>query len=344
MSETPQKAEARAKALASIGVHHVGVCIDGSPVSERILPHGLAMARAFGAALTVLHVLEPQRPNDRPTSTDLLEWEMRRTDARRRLDGISAEYGSAELPVETELLEGRAAEEICSWETRHQVDLTVLCSHGASGWTGWSLASTAKKLIEGLSGAALLVPAWALQEPPKREVIYERILLPLDASPRAESALPLAAHLARMHGSELILVHVVPVPELTRPAPLDEEELELEQRLIDRNTRVAESYLVQVGGHLVDQGLRMSTVLANDDHVRFGLLRCIREERPQLIVLSAHGRSGRTELPLGSVANFLLEHATAPTLIVREKTDERESLIPKRHSPDSGRPPSLATT
>jgi nucleotide-binding universal stress UspA family protein len=344
MSTTPEGPEARAETLTSMGVHHVGVCIDGSPVSERILSHGLAMARAFGATLTVLHVLEPQRPNDRPTSTDLLEWEIRRTDALRRLDGISAEYGSPELPVETELLEGRAAEEICGWVASHHVDLTVLCSHGRSGWTDWSLASTAKKLIEGLAGVTLLVPASALQEPPKREVIYERILVPLDASPRAESVLPVAAHLARVHDSELVLSHVVPVPELTAPVPLDEEELKLEQHLVGRNTRVAETYLALVSGRLAGQGLRARTVLADDDDVRFGLLRCISEERPDLVVLSGHGRSGRTDLPLGSIASFLLEHATAPVLIVREEADGGDSVIPKHRDSDSGRPPSLATT
>ena len=59
--------------------------------------------------------------------------------------------------------------------------------------------------------------------------------MPLDASPRAESALPLAASLADAR-FRAVLVHAVPVPELTRPAPLDEEELELERRLIDRST------------------------------------------------------------------------------------------------------------
>jgi nucleotide-binding universal stress UspA family protein len=301
------------------------------------------MARAFGSSLTVLHVLEAQHREGTLTSTNPLEWEMQRTDARRHLDGISAEYGSPELPIQTELLEGRVAEEICGWVTSHHVDLTVLCSHGASGWTEWSLASTAKKLIEGLSGPVLLVPACVLQEPLNREVVYERILAPLDASPRAESALPLAVRLALMHGSELVLVHAVPVPELTRPAPLDEADLALERRLIDRNTRVGEGYLARVAGQLIDQGLRVRTVLTADD-VRCELLRCIKEEGPNLIVVSGHGRSGRTEFPLGSVTSFLLEHATAPIFIVRESADARESLMPKRRDSESGRLPPLANT
>lgn len=300
----------------SIAVHHVCVCVDGSPVSSWMLPHGVAMTRAFGASLTVLHVLEPPRGGGTVTSTNPLEWEMRRTSARHHLDGISKEHGSPELAIHTELLEGRVTEEICGWVTSHDVGLTVLCSHGMGGWTDRGLASTAKKLIERLSGPTLLVPASALRELPKKEVIYERILVPLDASPRAESALPLAIRLAQKHGAELVLVHVVPVPELTQPEPLTEEELELERRLIDRNTRVAESYLARLRSRLIDEGLRVRTVLAHDD-VRFELLQSIEEERPSLIVLSDHGRSGRTALRLGSVASFLLEHAAAPTLIAR---------------------------
>ncbi|MBW2161431.1 MAG: universal stress protein [Deltaproteobacteria bacterium] len=48
-------------------------------------------------------------------------------------------------------------------------------------------------------------------------------------------------------------------------------------------------------------------------------MRSIEREHPDLIVLSGHGRSGRTPLRLGSVTSFLVEHATAPTLIVRPR-------------------------
>lgn len=274
------------------------------------------MARAFGAPLTVLHVLEPPRSGGTATSTNPLEWETRRASARHHLDRISKEHGSPELAIHTELLQGRVTEEIRGWVTSHEVGLTVLCSHGMGGWTDRGLASTAKKLIERLSGPTLLVPASALRELPKKEVMYERILVPLDASPRAESALPLAIRLAQTHGAELVFVHVVPVPQLTQPEPLNEEELELERRLIDRNTRVAESYLARLRSRLIDEGLRVRNILAHDD-VRSELLQSIEEERPSLIVLSGHGRSGRTALRLGSVASFLLEYAAAPTLIAR---------------------------
>ena len=170
-------------------IRHVGVCVDCSPVGDRIVPHAIALARAFGAKLTVLHALEPPHEGPNATLTDALAWEVQRAEARRHLAAVESEHSQAELLVEFEVLEGRPAEELRDWVDSNGVDVTVMCSHGSSGWTEWSLASTARKLIEGISGSILLVPAWSVQEPLKRKVTYDRILVLLDGSPRAESSL-----------------------------------------------------------------------------------------------------------------------------------------------------------
>jgi nucleotide-binding universal stress UspA family protein len=299
---------------------HVSVCLDRSAVGDRIVPHAIAMARAFGASLTLLHVLEPPRETPAATPTDPLDWEVQRTEARSHLAAVEAQHATDGLPVRVEVLEGRPAEEIRDWVASHGADLTVLASHGASGWTEWSLASTARKLIEGISGSVLLVPAWSLQEALKEAVIYKRILVPLDGSQRAESALPSALSVARAHGSELLLLHVVPCPERSCPCPREREDHDLEDRLVERNARLAETYLNGVRKHLEAEGIRVRSVVAVDGDVRSEILRHIAEDQIDLIVVSGHGRGARAELPFGSVASFLLDHATAPLLVVREQT------------------------
>ncbi len=303
---------------ARAAIEHVAVCVDRSPIADRLLPHAAAVARKFMAQLTVLHVLEPRRDDGERAPSDAFEWELRRAEAQIYLEEVSGQEATADLDVRVELVEGRAAEQIRDWVRGHEVDLTVLCSHGASGRTEWSLASTAKKLMEGIEGSLLLVPAWSVQEAPKPEVRYARVLAPLDGSPRAESALPLAVRLARSQRSELVLAHVVPVPELTRTGPLTPEDLDLERRLVERNERVARDYLGRLQARLDDKGLMVRTVLAHDGEVRSGLLRIIEAQRADLVVLSGHGRTGRTELPFGSVTGDLVEHGTTPLLIVRE--------------------------
>jgi len=325
-------------------IRQVGVCVDRSPVGDRIVPHAVAMARAFGAKLTVLHALEPAHEGPSETPIDPLEWEVARNEARSHLAAIASEHVAADLPVATELLEGRPAEEVRDWVSSHDVDLTVLGSHGASGWTEWSLASTARKLIEGICGSVLLVPAWSVQEPLKRQVAYDRILVPLDGSPRAESALPPALSVARAHGSELLLLHVVPMPERSCPCPLDGEDRDLDQRLVDRNARAAETYLDGVRRHLACDSVRVRIHVAVDGDVRGEILRRIAEDHVDLVVFSGHGRGARAELPFGSVASFLLEHATAPLLVIRESTTDVARKPPRRSSRGGVRLPHLASS
>jgi hypothetical protein len=61
------------------------------------------------------------------------------------------------------------------------------------------------------------------------------------------------------------------------------------------------------------------------------------------VVFSGHGRGGRAERSFGSVASFLLEHATAPLLVVRDRTAHTTRTLPRSRSQGGVRLPHLAT-
>ena len=340
MSEAnPESKESRAPLI-----RHIGVCLDRSPLGDRVIPHAVALAKAFGADMTLLHALETPHEQPEATPTDPLEWELQRTHARRHLATVESEHSTADLSVHSEVLEGRPAEEIRDWARAHDIDLLVLGSHGESGWTEWSLASTARKLIEGTAGSVLLVPAWSVQEPVKHEVTYNRVLVLLDGSRRAESSLPAALGIARAHGSDLVLLHVVPHPERSCPCPLEEEEHELEQRLIDRNTRAAQVYLEGIRKHLASEGVQVRALVTVDGDVRSEILHRVAADHVDLLVFSGHGSGGRAELPFGSVAAFLLEHATIPLLVIRDRTTHASRSTERSRSRSGARLPQLATS
>src|SRR5690349_22849246 len=46
----------------------------------------------------------------------------------------------------------------------------------------------------------------------RRTTMFQRILVPLDGSPRAEQAIPVAARIARAFGGSVIVLSVVPPP------------------------------------------------------------------------------------------------------------------------------------
>jgi nucleotide-binding universal stress UspA family protein len=293
----------------------IAVCLDGSDLGERIIPHALAVARSLGTPVTFLRVLEGRPVGDAPP--DPLEWDIRRREARDYLEELAAEARTDDTAIEVELIDGHAAEQICLWTEHHEADLTVLCSHGVGGRTKWSLASTARKLVERAPGSLLLVPAAAAVV--SGVARYRRILVPLDGSSRAESVIPLAARLASGPGAEVILAHIVPVPELTEIGVLDAEDIELRERLVQRNERVAHEYLARLGGR-VSAGPPLRVIALRGGDVRHRLASLISDEQVDLVVLSAHGHGGRCDAPCGSVAAHLVARTATPLLVVRPRS------------------------
>lgn len=319
-------------------IRRIVACLDGSELGERVAPHAVAIAAALGAPLTLLRVLEGRPAGDAPP--DPLEWDIRRREAREYVERFAQERSGEDGAVGAEIVEGQAAEQICLWVQHHEVDLTILCTHGMSGKTEWSLASTARKLIDRVPGSLLLVPAAG---PVTRVAHYGRLLVPVDGSPRAESVLPLATRLAVAHGAELILAHVVPVPELTEIGPLDAEDLELQERLVRRNERVAREYLDRLRARLAESGLSLRALVIRGGDVASRLARLITDEAVDLVVLSSHGRSCRSEVPCGSVAAYLITHAETPLLIVRQRPASPMQRVSPVRERASVRLPSQAT-
>jgi nucleotide-binding universal stress UspA family protein len=296
---------------------HIVACVDGSEIGETLVRHAVTVAAAFGAPLTILRVLETESSTD-TTPSDPLDWGVRQREASAHLQQLVSLAARSDIDVQAELIQGRAAEQICHWATQHGADLTVLASHGEHGRSEWTLSSTARKLVEAAPGSLLLVPADGDRRE-GRAVGYRRIMVPLDGSARAESVLPIATRLAKTHEAELMIAHVIPSPELTRVGPLTAEDLDLEQRVIARNERVARRYLDQIRARMSEAGIAARLIIARSGDARTRLARLAGREDADLIIVSAYGRRGPRDTPCGSVAAHLLTQAAAPLLVLRDR-------------------------
>jgi nucleotide-binding universal stress UspA family protein len=335
-AEEPQRGSSR----QATPFRHVVVCVDGSEIGETLVRHAVTVAAAFGAPLTILRVLETESGMD-TTPSDPIDWGIRQREASEYLQALVSLAGHPDIGVQAELIQGRAAEQICHWALQHGADLTVLASHGEHGRSEWTLSTTARKLVDAAPGSLLLVPVDG--ERRERAVGYRRIMVPLDGSARSESVLPIATRLAKAHEAELLIAHVIPAPELTRIGPLTAEDLDLEQRVIARNERVARRYLDQIRARMSEAGVAARIVVFRSGDARTRLARMARREAVDLIILSAYGRRGPRDTPCGSVAAHLLTQAAAPLLVLRD----RPRRVMRRLSQDAkravrARPPARA--
>jgi nucleotide-binding universal stress UspA family protein len=130
--------------------------------------------------------------------------------------------------------------------------------------------------------------------------------------------------MAKANNAELILVHVVPTPELTEIGPLEPDDIQLSARVVERNERTAKAYLARVKAYLAENGVHVRTLSRRSDDVRASLVDLIGSEAADLVILSARGHGGRhhADLRYGSVSAYLMAQSPVPLLIVRPRQSE----------------------
>jgi len=144
---------------------------------------------------------------------------------------------------------------------------------------------------------------------------YRRLLVPLDCSQRAECILPAVTSLARFHKAQPSLVHVVRRPEvICRPPPTQESD-KLANELTEYNQQEAARYFEQIQSKLP---LEAQIHLLVSDNVEMTLHELVEQENVDLVVLSAHGFSGGTKWPYGSVVINFIAYGTSPLLIMQD--------------------------
>jgi nucleotide-binding universal stress UspA family protein len=161
--------------------------------------------------------------------------------------------------------------------------------------------------------------------------MWKKLLVPHDFSPCAEHALSTAVELAKVHGSELVLVHVselpanLPLDTLVTPAsgvgPV---------RVDEYTTGGARQRLDAITEPLRRAGLAVSTLAVTGD-VAERLLALATEVGADALVVGTHGRKGLSHLLLGSVAEKVIRGAPMPVVCVR--TPAREAT-PTREEAD----------
>jgi nucleotide-binding universal stress UspA family protein len=295
-------------------------CINRSAMDERVVVHAELLARALHSRLVLAQVLEPVSYLEGPQ--DPLTWGIRRHRCRERFSWLASHHPIDPKPQQI-LLEGQAAEQLCNWVADHHAAFLAFATRCESR-RRLGLGGTAQRLVEMAPASLLLVPPSASETPR-----YDRILVPLDGSCRAESVLSTVALIAGK-ASEVTVVHVVPQPEFTEVGPLEPEAIELRDRLNQRNEQVARTYLERVLRYLTSRGIEAHPLIVRGD-ARRRLQKVVADQRPDLVVLASHGRTGRADVPCGSVASYLADHALTPLLVLRDQA----GLVGDANSPST---------
>lgn len=149
------------------------------------------------------------------------------------------------------------------------------------------------------------------------------ILVPLDSSPVAESALPWAVHLARQSKATLRLVEVHAPPAVM----VDGESLSSAVIPDDAIRETETTYLVRVQSRLNNTGVSVTAELL-DGGVIASLADYANTLKPSWVVMLSHGRGAVARFFLGETAHEFVRKSTSPVLLVRESDQELDVLTP----------------
>jgi nucleotide-binding universal stress UspA family protein len=289
--------------------------LDGSSLAECVLPHVVAIARAFDAQVNLLHVLERGRTVGRLAPIDPLSWHIGKAEARAYLDKVADRLRQVGLSVESSLLEGQAARTVVEFAADQDSGLVFLSSHGRSGLSGWNVSSVAQQVILRVRRSVMIVRAYQPAVPELAGVHYRRMLVPLDGSQRAESVLPVVTTLARFHSAQAVVIHVVRRPEMPSREPLQPEDASLAEQIVQRNSRQASDYLDELKARLP---IEVETRVLHAENLPLALHDAVDQDQVELVILSAHGYSGTVRFPYGSLVASFIAYGTTPLLIVQD--------------------------
>ena len=325
------------------------VPLDGSTLAERAIPHAEQFARIFGSTIVLLQVLDPTSYHENPNPVDPLSWQIRKAEADMYMNGVAVRLRQSLLEntpqgkeneedkarVEYSIREGKTAENIVNFAHAENIDLLVISTHGSGGLSRWNISSVTQKVINLIYQPVLIVRAYNLPETlgEAARVHYRRILLPIDSSRRAECALPAGIALARgkisinLPGdptqpadasltSKLILAAVIKPPEIPIPEPYPVEIAQLSEQLMQASRQAVNDYLNEMKVRL---SVDCETCLIENNSVSSAIQDLAsQEEDIDLVVLCAHGYTGRSTWPYGSVARNYMEHGTKPVLVIQD--------------------------
>jgi nucleotide-binding universal stress UspA family protein len=150
----------------ALPIERILVPLDGSELSARVLPAAVDLARAYGADLILLHVIEGGAPT---------------ADASKVLEPFAARLQG--VRYRTVVTRGSAAFEILEAAREQHADLVAMATHGRSGPSRWVFGSAAEHVLHQCNAPLLVVRVSGLEEGARsKETAVTRRPLP-SASP-----------------------------------------------------------------------------------------------------------------------------------------------------------------
>lgn len=308
---------------AQVSVQKILVPLDGSEYGERALP----WAKAVGGDHTELILLEVVPPasevrdfRGRVVSTVEQISKGYNDLATEQLNDVRSRWFPDRENVTLVIAEGDPTEQILWAAGQHDAGLIVMSSHGRGAIGRFASGSVADRVVRHAPLPVMVIGPHGDIAP---DVTVSRIVAPVDGSPLSRAALPVAAGLAVLTGTQVYAVNVVS-PVLTEyPSAmtgLAQSQAGYNDDIVQAQEAQAREMIADVVQELQSLGANATgdVFLGSASNTLTGLI-----QPGDVLVISSHGRKGLPRWVLGSTAMKLIQSGAAPIVVVTREYLER---------------------
>jgi len=303
-----------------IAFTHILCPIDLSDTSSRAMAHAAALARWYGARLTVLHVVPTFDPVQ-VRSGDLagpvrIVYPAPREDVLAEVMRVAIEQAGVAPDATFAAESGDPVTTIIDQALAMSADLIVMGTHGHRGFKRFLLGSVTEHVLREAPCPVLTVPPHA-RGTTAGAVTFKNILCPVDFSPAALQALGFALDLARQADGSVTVLHAIEWLAEEEPRAHAHFQVGEYRRLLVEDAQ--DQLRALVAEESPDWCEVIPRVVAGRAYRT--ILEVAESGPADLIVMGSQGRGGVRLALLGSTTQQVVRGAACPVLTVRGATE-----------------------
>jgi len=142
---------------------------------------------------------------------------------------------------------------------------------------------------------------------------FKNILVPYDASGYSERAFKKALEIAEKDDSKITVVTVI---QGVYAASIGFAS-KVDQKIIQKQIKTADKFITKLKLAAKKKGIAFSLKILQGSSIVKTLVNFTNSRKFDLVVMGSHGRTGFSQLVLGSVANGIVQHLKCPVMIVK---------------------------
>lgn len=264
--------------------------VDFSDCSINALEHAISIAQKAKAGITMVWV------NHLDYSKEIFSVEPKQLneEVKKKFDDLLRKY-TVKLhgyPLKYEMRKGKVYKEICAVADELDAFLTVIGTHGSTGFEEFWIGSNANRMV-----SSSKTPIITIRGGVNIESDLAKIVMPFDSTKVTRQKLPFTALLAKYFDSE---VHILGL---------------FTSSLDDLRYRIR-NYVAQAEDYFKENDIKYKTTFLEVDNITEATLEYAKNINANLISIMTEQETRTSNLWLGPFASQMVNHASIPVLSI----------------------------